>query len=246
MCELRCYRSACGASGCILYLCSNQCCPLPPLRTNIVPNQRLLMTLAVHFKNCCCCCCCTVPPGPTSGVHYIRWGRTTCPNTEGTGIVYSGVAAGSWYTHKGGGSGYLCLPDKPEFLKVKPGQQHARSLLFGTEYQAEDSPAFKSMLNHNAPCVLCHTPERGDQIMIPGMVTCPSFWTREYVGYLMSDFHGHHRTSYVCVDADPESVPGSAADINGALFYFTEVRCHGINCPPYAEGSELACVVCTK
>ncbi|CAI8046156.1 hypothetical protein GBAR_LOCUS25510, partial [Geodia barretti] len=33
------------------------------------------------------------PPGPSSGgVTYIRWGRTTCPNTTGTELVYSGRA----------------------------------------------------------------------------------------------------------------------------------------------------------
>ena len=38
------------------------------------------------------------PPGPTDGgTSYIRynWGRTVCPDTEGTELVYSGVAAGS-------------------------------------------------------------------------------------------------------------------------------------------------------
>ena len=37
------------------------------------------------------------PPGPSSGgVTYIRWGRTTCPNTTGTELVYKGRAAGSF------------------------------------------------------------------------------------------------------------------------------------------------------
>ena len=36
------------------------------------------------------------PPGPRSGgATYIRWGRTTCPDTEGTELVYAGWAAGS-------------------------------------------------------------------------------------------------------------------------------------------------------
>ena len=36
------------------------------------------------------------PPGSSSGgVTYVRWGRTTCPNTTGTELVYKVRAAGS-------------------------------------------------------------------------------------------------------------------------------------------------------
>ena len=52
------------------------------------------------------------PPGPTTGgVVYTRWGKTTCPSTSGTQLLYAGRAAGSHYTEKGGGANYLCLPD---------------------------------------------------------------------------------------------------------------------------------------
>ena len=43
------------------------------------------------------------PPGPSSGgVTYVRRGRTACPNTTGTELVYAGRAAGSHYSQKGG------------------------------------------------------------------------------------------------------------------------------------------------
>ena len=82
--------------------------------------------------------------------------------------------------------------------------------------------------------------------MIPAKTTCPTSWTREYYGYLMSEYHGHHRTMFECVDRYAESVPGSAANTDGALFYFVESTCTGIACPPYVDGRELACTVCTK
>ena len=82
--------------------------------------------------------------------------------------------------------------------------------------------------------------------MIPAKTTCPPSWTQEYYGYLMSEYHGHYRTMFECVDSDPESVPGSAANTDGALFYFVESTCNGIACPPYVDGKELACTVCTK
>ena len=188
----------------------------------------------------------TGAPGPTAGgATYIRWGRTTCSGA-GTQLLYSGRAAGSRYTESGGGANHLCLPDDPEFLNTS-SVQSSRGYLYGTEYQAVSTlPAFGSMDNHNVPCAVCYTPTRGTMIMIPAKTTCPPSWTREYYGYLMSSYHGHKRTMFECVDSDPESVPGSSTFVGGALFYFVESQCTGIPCPPYAEGRELACTVCTK
>ena len=143
----------------------------------------------------------------------------------------------------------MCLPDQPEFLGVSAGHQNDRARVYGVEYEPRDNPpVFGNLLNHNAPCAACYTSARGAKIMIPGKVNCTSSWTREYYGYLMTErtHINHFRMSYACVDVNAESVPGGASDINGAVFYFTEVYCHGIGCPPYAEGSELSCVVCTK
>ena len=49
-----------------------------------------------------------------------------------------------------------------------------------------------------------------------------------------------------CVDVNAEKIDGSGGDTNGALFYFTEIACQGISCPPYQAGMEVSCVVCTK
>ena len=58
--------------------------------------------------------------------------------------------------------------------------------------------------------------------------------------------HGdHHRTTYECMDVNAEGIPGSGDNDDGALFFFTETACNGIDCPPYAEGHELTCVWCT-
>ena len=57
------------------------------------------------------------------GVVYVRWGRTVCPDIEGTDRVYRGRAAGSYYSHTGGGSNYQCLPEDPETLNYASGTQ---------------------------------------------------------------------------------------------------------------------------
>ena len=62
----------------------------------------------------------------------------------------------------------------------------------------------------------------------------------------MSDYRNHHRTMYECVDKNPDSVPGSASDTNGAFFYHVEANCNGMLCPPYDPQKELTCAVCTK
>ena len=154
---------------------------------------------------------------------------------------------GSWYTHHGGASNYLCLPLNPIFEKITPGFQE--SYIYGTEYEVSSQPnLFTKKLNeHDAPCAVCHVESRGSQVMIPARNICPSGWTLEYKGYLMSAHHGHNgRTQFICVDGNAEPTTGSHVNHNGALLYFVESHCGSLPCPPYANGKELTCVVCTK
>ena len=191
------------------------------------------------------------PPGPTAGgVVYTRWGRTTCPNTTGTQLLYAGRAAGSHYTQRGGGGNYLCLTEQPEYSNFTAGTQSGRAYLYETEYETggpgETGP-LSSLNDRNAPCAVCYTSTRATVVMVPGQVTCPSSWTKEYYGYLMAERHTHHRSTFECVDQSSQSISGSHANTDGALFYHVEVKCsHGIPCPPYDTQKEVTCVVCTK
>ena len=71
-------------------------------------------------------------------------------------------------------------------------------------------------------------------------------WTLEYSGYLMTQHYNHYRNTFECVDKDAESIPGSASNVDGALFYHVEANCDGIPCSPYDPQKELTCAVCTK
>ena len=63
----------------------------------------------------------------------------------------------------------------------------------------------------------------------------------------MSEWIKHQRTSYKCVDGHPQSVTGLPGNKNGALFYFVAAECEFTgHCPPYINGAELTCVVCTR
>ena len=81
------------------------------------------------------------PPGPRNGgVVFTRWGRTTCPITHDTEILYKGKAAGSHYDQYGGEANYICLPDEPEFLSYTPDISNEQFYIYGTEYEPHGGP----------------------------------------------------------------------------------------------------------
>ena len=159
--------------------------------------------------------------------------------------MYAGRAAGSQHRDSGGGANKLCLPNSPQYLNYAPGTQGGASLR-GTEYEAYPGQPFRHVLNNDAPCSVCYS-TRETVLMIPARISCPSSWTREYYGYLMTEKSSLHRATFECVDNNPETLPGSAGHDGGAEFYHTEVdNCDSIPCPPYVEGREITCVVCTR
>ena len=180
---------------------------------------------------------------------YTRWGKSSCPNITGTELVYAGRAGGTWYGHIGGGANYLCMPNNPNYLAYQPGVQ-GFSPVHGAEYEPYAGP-LRAVQNHNVPCAVCYASTRVAVTMIPAKTQCPSKWTREYSGYLMSAHkhfpaYPHYRTMFECVDKNPDSIPGSAPSVDGAMFYHTEANCNGTPCPPYDPQKELTCAVCTK
>ncbi|XP_035685755.1 uncharacterized protein LOC118422342 [Branchiostoma floridae] len=182
------------------------------------------------------------------GSVYIRWGRTTCPNDTETSLIYDGIAGGTFYTHRGGGANYVCLPKDPEWGVFTDGNQDTAHM-HGAEYElSHGNSPFQgaSVHNHDVPCAVCHVASRGSKLMIPARLSCPSGWTREYKGYVMTESLSHYRSEFVCMDGEPETRPGGHVNHNGALFYPVEARCGSLPCPNYVQGRELTCVVCTK
>ena len=186
----------------------------------------------------------------TPAITYIRWGKTDCPSNSD--VVYSGFAGGSYYNHQGAAASMVCLPKDPIWEKHDSRLQKG-GLMYGAEYDDDHKgPGRQSMItgkNHyerDVPCIVCEA-QRSMMIMIPGRSECYPGWTREYWGYLMS---GHYEikaaTDYYCVDADPESRFGRGKNDDGYLLYYVEARCGSLPCPPYNNGWELTCVVCTK
>ena len=162
--------------------------------------------------------------GPKSGgVVYTRWGRKSCPNDTGAQLVYEGITGGSNYNNPGGGANYVCLSKDPQYMSTTCTSSIILTW-YGTEFE-EVNGILPGKHNHNAPCAVCYSSTKTVKLMIPARITCPSSWTIEYKGYLMTAHYSHQtNTVFECIDENPESIPGSSTDDNGALFYFTVIK----------------------
>ena len=195
-----------------------------------------------------------IHPGPCTGVTYTRWGKSSCPSTDGTQLVYEGRAGGSAYNSSGGGGGeILCLPLNPDYIDNPRASNAAYfSVLHGGEYDTFDGP-HNDLVNQNVPCAVCLASTRAAMIMYPAKTQCPTSWTREYYGYLMAEReNGVHfsQSSYTCVDITPDTIDGEARDTGGTHFTYVIAACNdGIPCTnttEYKANRALSCAVCTK
>ena len=181
--------------------------------------------------------------GDSGSTTFIRWGKTTCPNTQGTSKIYSGRIAGQHYTHTGGTSSNLCLHINPRFVS---NAGDTAQYIYGTEYE-NNRPFTKNIAQHDAVCVVCMTNSRGSNLVVNGRNDCPAGWTLEYQGYLMSAHYGHKgRTQAICVDVDADGAHGTYQNLNGNLLYTIQASCGALPCGPYIQGREITCAVCTK
>ena len=57
----------------------------------------------------------------------------------------------------------------------------------------------------------------------------------------------HSRSSFDCVDVNPDIINGGAGSTDGALFQYVIATCNdGLQCPPYQANQVVSCAVCTK
>ena len=162
--------------------------------------------------------------------------------------MYVGRTGGTAWNIKGGAADKICLPEYPEYAAETSGISIVHySVVQGGEYKLF-SVLNANITEHNAPCAVCYVPTRTTTIMVPAKTSCPSSWTREYYGYLMTERENHHRSSYNCIDNSPDITtgPGDSASTNGALIYYTFTDCTALPCPPYENRCILSCAVCTK
>jgi len=119
------------------------------------------------------------------GSTYVRWGRTTCPETSE--LVYDGYAGGGNYGETGSGTNYLCLPKDPEWTQEQSTPNYG--YIYGAEYVTPGS-ILGALQDHDVPCAVCHS-NSTNVLMVPAKQTCHTGWIREYTGYLMGEYYGH-------------------------------------------------------
>ena len=142
------------------------------------------------------------------------------------------------------------MTENPQNFDFGPGTADM-AYIYGAEYEMYGNvPSSNLHLhNHDVACAVCYVAPRETVLMIPGTYICPSNWTREYYGYLMTERNraAHKgRTTFECVDVAPELVTGGHANHDEAFFFHVEPRCGSLPCPPYEPEKEVTCAVCTR
>ncbi|XP_052249857.1 short-chain collagen C4-like [Dreissena polymorpha] len=182
-----------------------------------------------------------------SGSTFTRWGRNVCPDS--TAPVYKGYIAGKKYNEAGSGSDTICLPDEPTWANYTDGNQDAlRGRIYGTEIDInEPSKIFPyNVWEQDVPCVVCLS-DKSSVLMFPARANCYKGWSLQYSGYIMANSHVHAGPhNHICVDFQPEFVPNGARNDDQHILYLIEAQCGSLPCPPYVQGRELSCVVCSK
>ena len=157
----------------------------------------------------------------------------------------SGLTGKDRHNHHAG-SNYMCLPLDPEFSPSSQEGFQSNARMYGVEYEAGGPLIDGSLNNQDTPCAVCDVDGRSRVLMIPAKLSCPTDWTKEYVGVLMAQNHGQSASEYICVSDGMEIVAGGEGNDDGGLLYVVEAVCGSLPCPPYVEGYEIVCVVCTK
>ena len=85
-------------------------------------------------------------------------------------------------------------------------------MVHGAEYEVQLGPN-TNLNEQNVPCAVCYVPVRAAALVVPANTVCPTSWTREYDGYLMTEYDPHYRSSYNCIDVNAEGIQGSSTKL---------------------------------
>lgn len=98
-------------------------------------------------------------------------------------------------------------------------------------------------------CAKCFVDERTSPTVFAGRTTCPSEWTLEYRGYIMSKDIKSRKGDLICVDTDsrPSKLEVLVSAKTDKPNYVSDVKlsCGTLPCNKYENDKLLPCVVCT-
>ncbi|XP_062611617.1 short-chain collagen C4-like [Saccostrea cucullata] len=206
------------------------------METQIVELQRQVQLLKEEMTK--------VTQNNNYGTTYTIWGKRICPQLSNTTTLYSGVVAGSFFTETGNGANTLCLPHDPDSVDANfpIHQSDGIAHLYGGEYQF----SFKNVVyQDDVPCAVCRVTQATSALIIPGKLSCPSGWVKQYQGFLTSNAYNEQKSEYLCLDDNPDFIERSRVNENGKLFHPVITVCGTLPCPPYKNGTYVPCSICT-
>ena len=174
---------------------------------------------------------------------YTRWGESTCP--PNSALLHDGIVtqAATKMTN------LLCIP------KDNPSSTHKGTSTTPTSHITRIEPLLYTdnlgMVNA-IPCAQCYASSHSTEFTLPGSTTCPSGWTKQYNGHLMTSFE-LSTTDVLCGDErltrDIQWSDGSSTTARNDL-NLIEMVCGGdgvtVSCQGYQAGQPVPCVVCSN
>lgn len=155
--------------------------------------------------------------------------------------------AGSSFDGTGNGANYQCLPTSPVYDAFNTSANANRAGI-SVATLATDGSVLASNLNEKIiQCSMCQTITANTVTMLIGNNTCPSSWTTEYTGYLVSEQETSGRTGkgYACLKENPDLIDNSSGKTNTATVNLVEHECGALPCGTYTNYQEVACIVCS-
>ncbi|CAG2187242.1 unnamed protein product [Mytilus edulis] len=172
-----------------------------------------------------------------------KMGKKTCPQNNGTELIYSGMMGGGWHDRASSPAEPICLPHDPDFVAKDTATNDLKwiSSLYGAEYEE----TFGGLSSHDddVPCAVCHATHSASVIMIPGKTSCYTGWKTEYFGRMSAGANYNKASSqYTCIDEKSDVLEAGSENKNGYLLYAVRAVCGSLKCPPYHENALLTCV----
>ena len=166
--------------------------------------------------------------------------------------ILKGYVGGTAYTIKGAAVNKLCLPKKPQW-GIYDNKVNSNPSVGGAIFHNYDIHIANTLLDskytyYGIACSVCYT-SGASTLMIPGRKECFGNWKQEYTGYLYGGHPTHEAASeYLCMDGNPDHLKKVSSSFKGkALLYSVHASCNdALPCPPYVNGREMTCVVCSK
>lgn len=161
---------------------------------------------------------------------------------------------GSYYKGgTGGAPNKLCLPSEPQWgvddNRVNKSPHIGATLMDNYDINIKNTLFDQKYSYYRIECAVClTTSKRSISLMIPGRKDCYNGWHKEYSGYLMAGYPSHSAASdYLCLDGNPDFLHRIPSWSYKSIIYSVYSKCNGAtSCPPYVEGKEMVCVVCSK